>query len=59
MLYLAYGSETLCTTYEGLGEMFEGGFAEMYAKKCSLMLMAVSNPVNRAQTRGEDPISAS
>ena len=33
---LSQGSETFDITYEGLGEMFEGDFADMCAKKTRL-----------------------
>ena len=36
---LSYGSETSDMTSEGLGEMFEGDSADMYAGKFPLMLM--------------------
>ena len=36
---LSKGFKTLVTTYEGLGEMFEGGFADTCSEHFSLMLM--------------------
>ena len=36
---MSKGSETLVMTSEGLGEMFETEFADMWAKKFPLVLM--------------------
>ena len=36
---LSWGSETLDMTSEGLGEMFEGDFADKRTEKCPLISM--------------------
>ena len=36
---MSLGSETSGMTFDGLGEMFEGDFADTYAEKFPFMLM--------------------
>ena len=45
-------------TSEGMREMFEGDFADMYAGKFPLVSMGAERRVSRAQTRERGPPSA-
>ena len=45
------------TTSEGLGEMFEGDFADTCANKFPLVLMGAEQRVERAQTQERGPPS--
>ena len=45
-------------TYEGLGEMFEGAFADMCAGKFPLVSMGAEQRVSRVQTLERGPPSA-
>ena len=45
-------------TSEGLGEMFEGDYADMCADKFPLVSMGAEQGVKRAQTGKQDPIGA-
>ena len=45
------GSETLEVTYEGLGEMFQGDFADKFSGKFPLTSRGAKRKVLHAQTR--------
>ena len=57
---LSYGSETLCMTSEGLGELFEGDFADTCAEKIPLVSMgARAEGLACADPGARTPIGAS